>query len=105
MKARDTVSVSALRSALAAIENAEAVDATAHPPGTTESSHFAGSVAGLGHAEVERRGLSEPEVEQIVRTEADERQSAAREVEGAGHHQRAARLRAEAEVLLRYVQH
>ena len=105
MKARDPISVSALRSALAAIENAEAVDVAAHPPAATESSHFAGSAAGLGHAEVERRALSEPEVEQIVRTEVDERQSAAREVEGAGHHQRAARLRAEAEVLLRYVQH
>ena len=53
LKARDAVAVSALRSALAAIENAGAVDpGHAPPPG---SGPIAGAVDGLGAAEVERR--------------------------------------------------
>ena len=103
MKARDSVSVSALRSALAAIENAEAVDMTTNPPPATENSHIAGSVSGLGNAEVERRVLGDGEAERLVRDEAEERQSVARDLERAGCHQRAARLRAEADVLLRYL--
>ena len=103
MKAQDSVSVSALRSALAAIANAEAVDASAESLRPTESSHFAGSVSGLGNAEVQRRVLGEGEMERLVGAEAEERQSVARDLERAGRHERAARLRAEADVLLRYL--
>jgi hypothetical protein len=60
-------------------------------------------VVGLGAGEAERLLLSEAEIEDLVRAEAGERQSAARAYEGAGHHDRAVRLRAEAAVLLSYV--
>ena len=103
MKAQDSTSVSALRSALAAIENAAAVDLAGTPPPVTRSPHFAGSVAGLGNAETERRVLDDAEVEQLVREEARERQSVARDLDRAGQHQRAARLRAEADVLFAYL--
>ena len=72
LRARDTIAVSALRSALGAIGNAEA----------------------------ERRRLSAAEIEQIVRGEAGEREGAARDYEQAGHADRAGRLRREAQVLL-----
>jgi len=103
LKARDSVSVSALRSALAAIENAGAVDSSAHPLRAAESAHVAGAVSGLGTAEVQRRVLGEGEMERLVGAEAEERQSVAGDLERAGHHERAARLRAEADVLLRYL--
>jgi uncharacterized protein len=103
MKARDSVSVSALRSALAAIENAGAVDSSPDPSRATESAHFAGSVSGLGNAEVQRRVLGEGEMERLVGAEVEERQSVARDLELAGRHERAARLLAEAEILLRYL--
>jgi uncharacterized protein YqeY len=103
MKAQDSISVSALRSALAAIENAEAVDMPANSSPATNNSHFAGSVSGLGNADVERRVLGEGEQERLVRAEAEERQSVALDLERAGRHQRAARLRAEADVLLGYL--
>jgi hypothetical protein len=100
LRARDMLAVSALRSALAAIGNAEAVEpGVATPPGSG-SPHVAGSVAGLGAAEAERRRLSAAEIGQIVRAEAGERERAARDYERAGHADRAGRLRREAQVLL-----
>ena len=102
IKVRDSVSVSALRSALGAIENAETVDG-ATPPPATQHSDFAGSVAGLGKAEVDRQVLGDGEVELLVREEVQERQLVALDLDRAGHHQRAARLRAEADILLRYL--
>jgi len=103
MKARDKPSVSALRSALAAIENAEAVDVSAAPLPAPPDPHIAGSVAGLGTAEVERRALGDCEAEQLVREEAEERVGVALDLERAGHHRRAARLQAEADVLRKYL--
>jgi uncharacterized protein len=98
LRARDTIAVSALRSALGAIGNAEAVAPGAGAPGAT-SPHVAGAVAGLGAAEAERRRLSRAETEQIVRAEAAEREDAARGYERAGHADRADRLLREARVL------
>lgn len=103
MKARDATSVSALRSALAAIENAEAVDGSASPPPATPDPQVAGSVAGLGKADVERRALADGEEEQLLRAEAEERVGVALDLERAGHHRRAARLQAEADVLRKYL--
>jgi uncharacterized protein YqeY len=99
IKARDGVAVAALRSALAAIDNAGAV---APPPGSpTEATHaqLAGTVEGVGAAEAERRALSEAEVERIVQAEADERRAAADAYERADRPEVARRLRAEADVL------
>jgi uncharacterized protein len=98
--ARDTVATSALRSALAAIDNASAVPAAPAPAAGTGGPHFAGTVAGLGAGEAERRRLTEAEAEQIVRAEVTGRQAAARDYDRTGHASQAGRLRAEAQVLL-----
>ena len=103
MKARDPVAVAALRSALAAIDNAEAVDGAQAPPPAVGHPYLAGTVAGLRGAEVERRSLAEAQVEGIVRAEVTARQAAARDYEDAGRHERAERLRGEAGVLLAYL--
>ena len=100
LRARDTIAVSALRSALGAIGNAEAVEPGAAAPTGSGSPHVAGAVAGLGAAEAPRRRLSAAEVEQIIRAEAGERERAARDYERAGHADRAGRLRREARLLL-----
>src|SRR6202011_1439356 len=55
LKAGDRPAVRALRSALGAIENAEAV-AVRPPPGPARS-RIAGAVAGLGAGEIARRDL------------------------------------------------
>jgi uncharacterized protein len=98
MKAGDAATVAALRSALAAIDNAEAVES---PQGPTEAAHpdLAGTVAGVGAAKAQRRSLPEDEVERIVRAEVADRRAAAAAYERAGRPERAERLRAEADAL------
>jgi uncharacterized protein len=98
MKARDAAAVAALRSALAAIDNAEAVE-PGPSPAAAGHADLAGTVAGLGAAEVERRHLQEAEVERIVQAEVADRRAAADAYERAGQAERAGRLRAEADVL------
>ena len=100
LRARDMVTVSALRSALGAIGNAEAVEPGAAAPTGTGSPHVAGAAAGVGAAEAQRRRLSAADIGQIVLEEARERERAARDYERAGHADRAGRLRREAQVLL-----
>ena len=100
LRARDMNAVRPLRSALAAIGNAEAVEPDAPAPVAPGSPHVAGSAAGVGAAEAERRRLSGVEIEQIVLGEAGERERAARDYERAGHADRAGQLRREAQVLL-----
>jgi uncharacterized protein len=102
LKARDQHAVTALRSALAAIDNAEAVDAAGqgHPPG---EGRIAGAILGVGAAEVARRTLTPAETQAIVRTEVTERQNAAHAYERAGRSGPAERLRAEAAVLKAYL--
>ena len=108
MKERDTVAMSALRSALGAIANAEAVplpEASARTPGTpppappSENVPIAGSVAGLGGAEIGRRVLTEDEAAAIAAAEAADRRAAARDYQAAGHAGRAGRLRREAQAI------
>ncbi|QMU79868.1 GatB/YqeY domain-containing protein [Streptacidiphilus sp. PB12-B1b] len=96
MKARDRAAVSALRSALGAIGNAEAVE---RPDSVDERLAIEQIPTGLGAAEAERRELTEPQVAGIVRAEVAERQAAALDYERAGRPDRAALLRAEAAVL------
>ncbi|HEY0636883.1 MAG TPA: hypothetical protein VGD67_04490 [Pseudonocardiaceae bacterium] len=98
MKARDLVAVSALRSALGAIDNAGAVDAAAAPAGGV-SEHVAGGVAGLRATEVTRRELTAAEARELVRAEVAERLAVAERHEAAGRAEPAARLRAEAAAL------
>jgi len=100
LKAREAGSVSALRSAMSAIGNAEAVDPAAVRPGGSGSPDFAGTVAGLGAGEAQRRRLTDADVVAIVRREAAEREAAAGEYERGGRAEEAARLREGARVLI-----
>lgn len=102
MKARDPVAVPALRSVLAALANAEAVDASAAPE-PAGSEHFAGAAAGLGAAETPRRELTDADVAAIVEAEIAERVSAAEHARRSGHARRADQLSAEAQALARYL--
>jgi len=109
-KRRDEVAVAALRSALGALDNAGAVPVPPSGPSTpgpghgpTFASPFAGSMAGLGAAEVPRRVLDAEAERQVLRQEIAERLAAAGAIEAGGDQARPARLRAEAAVLERYL--
>jgi uncharacterized protein len=101
MKERDMVAVSGLRSALAAIANAEAVPlptiASDQPPAGDQ--HVAGSIAGPGGGEASRRAVTEGEATAIVVAEVTGRRAAARDYEAAGHRDRARRLLCEAQAI------
>lgn len=99
MKARDTPARNAIRSALAAIENAEAVapERVGGPSATSE--HIAGATVGVGAAEVDRRELDEDHTLEIVSAERDERLAVAADYRARGEEQRAAELEAEAAAL------
>jgi len=96
LRAGDRDAVAALRSALAAIDNAESVDAPPPAPGSLAVER---TPVGAGATEVARRELTEAQVERLVRTEVAEREAVAAEYERAGRGERAARLRREAAVL------
>src|SRR5919201_2247574 len=87
MKARDQQAVAALRTTLAAIDNAEAiendevvdddeVDAGWVLNADDEHPAVAGSVLGVGAAEVDRRILTPEETAEVVRDEATAREAA-----------------------------
>lgn len=111
MKERDAAAVSALRSALAAIANAEAVVPADRPPAPapwqsapsqsapSQNVPIAGGVAGLGSAEVARRAVTEQEAAAIAAAEAADRRAAARDYRAAGHGDRADRLLSEARAI------
>ena len=96
MKSRDKTAVAALRSALAALDNAEAVKTDER---TAKGQAVEQVAIGAGTTEVDRRVLTEPEVTALVRHEVTERENAAADYESAGRGDRATQLRAEAEVL------
>ncbi|MFC8278215.1 hypothetical protein ACFUJR_37980 [Streptomyces sp. NPDC057271] len=100
MRARDKAAVSALRSTLSALDNAEAVPlAEDQLRGTA----LEASPAGVGATEAVRQELSEQTVVELVRAEATERLEAAAQLTAPAHADRAERLRAEAAVLLRFL--
>jgi uncharacterized protein YqeY len=94
MKARNATAIAVLRTALGAIDNAEAIDISQAPQGEGERSP--GGVAGLWAAEAPRRNLSESDMASIVRAEIDERLEVAPDYERAGRYEAAARLHREA---------
>lgn len=96
-KDRDTTRIAALRSALGAIDNAETPDGVQLD--APLSGTIAGSVTGLGAAEVARRELSDAQIRDLLRAEVDERLAAAEQAAAGGHADRADILRAEAAVL------
>ena len=99
MKARDQVTVAALRSTLAALANAEAVGVGVVPARSVGSADVAGAALGVGASEAVRRTLADRQVADLVLVEAIEREDAAGAYEAAGEQNRAGRLRAEAAVI------
>ena len=93
LKARDAEAVSALRSALGAIANAEAVPA----PQRTGTE----VMLGVGPSEVPRRELTDVDIAGIVRAEIVERRQAAAGLAGLGQEAHVQRLVGEAKVLER----
>jgi uncharacterized protein len=109
LTSRDMIAAAAIRSALAAIGNAEAVaprrsaGSAPAPDGPRRaldgSEHIAGALAGLGAAEAERRQLTEADIGEIVLAEITDRRSAADQYDRLDRTDRAERLRREAAVL------
>lgn len=86
LKHRDQSAIRAVRSALSAIANAEAVDADTVP-------------TRQGSAEVARRDLSDDDLSVIVTGEISDRRAAAETYEESGRAEPAERLRQEADLL------
>jgi len=118
MKARDQQAVAALRSTLARIDNAEAVDADGLDADGLDADGLdaepalyrgdgrpavAGSVLGVGAAEVDRRVLTPDEVAAVVGDDVEEREMAAEVLERVGRPDHAERLRAQAKLLTTYL--
>jgi len=102
MKSRDRDALAALRTAIAAIDNAEAVPAPeAAPPAT--SAHIAGARSGLGAAEAARRELSASELQDIVRGQISEHTLEADRYDALGQVDSAERLRRQAHALAPYL--
>ncbi|MGH3434565.1 MAG: GatB/YqeY domain-containing protein [Thermocrispum sp.] len=103
IKAKDRVGITALRSALAAIDNAEAVPVESAPASLTGREHVAGGAAGLAASEAERKELTADVIHAIVEREVADSVLAAEEYARLGRDDQAERLRAEAAVLSRYL--
>ena len=96
---RDRIAVAALREAIAALDNAEAIQPDRDLQAET-GEYVAGGVVGLGAAEAERRILDAEAQRAIVRAEIQTRLAAATTYEKHGRSARGAELRSGAEVLL-----
>ncbi|OHU19342.1 hypothetical protein BKG76_19755 [Mycobacteroides franklinii] len=101
LKARNSEAVSALRTAIAAIDNAESVDSTMDT--TLNSTHIAGAATGLGATEAPRRTLSPADVRTIVQAQVDDRITEADRYDALGQPGAAAKLRVEATILSEYL--
>jgi hypothetical protein len=92
MRARDRQTTGAMRTVLAALENAESVPVASSGRTPVEmSEHVAGAAAGVGAGEATRRVLSPEDERAVVEREIAEFRSAAALAE-AGHHERCTEL-------------
>lgn len=98
-KARDRDAADALRSALGAIDNAEAVDTVGRPSVAESNSDIAGATQGAGSSDVARRELTPDDVAAIVRSQIAELDRAVDEYRVAGQSEAAERLRRGADAL------
>ncbi|WP_420121076.1 hypothetical protein [Nakamurella sp.] len=104
MKARDKEAVAALRTALAAIDDAEAVPVPAPAAGPAATGEYvAGTGVGLGSTEAARRELTLDDLHAVVRGQIDERVAEAATYDGLGRADAADRLRREAALLETYL--
>ena len=102
MKERDLDAVAALRTALAAIGNAEAVAAPAAGPAAT-SEHIAGARSGLRATEAARRELGASDLYAILRGQIAEHTRDADRYGALSQAEAAERLRQQARVLAAYL--
>lgn len=96
-KRRDALTIAVLRSAIATLENAEAV------PTDVRAGAVEQVALGVGTAEAERQIVTDDEASRLLRVDHDERLNAAGTAEQHGRDVDAGRLRAEADVLARYL--
>lgn len=102
LRARRSEAVAALRTAIAAIDNAQAVELRSESrSGGSESVAYAAS--GVGSTEAARRELSMADVRVILRDHVDDYLTEADRYESLGQTGAAQRLRAEADTLRRYL--
>ena len=98
LRERDKPTAAAIRSAIAALENAEAVPMP-HGAVTATSTHVAGAAIGVGAAEAERLALDEETEAAILRAEVDSLLEAAGEYDSLGRGERAVEARTAANEL------
>jgi uncharacterized protein len=95
MRARDTVATRALRSALSAVANAQAVPVDSMPSaGAVEA-----AAVGVGAADAPRRELTPADVRAVVEAEVSEHDRSAAHLAQVGRPADASRVSAEADVL------
>lgn len=99
MKTQHREEMAALRTLIAAIDNAESVGVAPPPP---SGEHVAGAVRGLGTGDAPRRSLTEHELERLIESELWERDAQAERLTLLGRAGDASRLRFEADVIARY---
>lgn len=102
LKARDTDALAALRTAIAAIDNAQAVSASAPAPAVA-SAHVAGACSGPGSTEAARRQLGRGELSDILRAQVAEHTREADRYDALGQAEAAERLRRQARTLTAYL--
>ena len=102
MKARQPEAVAVLRTALAAIDNAQAVALPPDRPAST-SAHIAGARSGAGSAEVPRRSLDPGELHAILRGQVAELTCEADRYAALSRTAQARRLRDQARLLAAYL--
>jgi hypothetical protein len=103
LKAREPDAVAALRTAIAAIDNAEAVAAPDTSPAGA-GGRIAGARDGVGSTEATRRTLGVDQVRAILRDQIDEATREADRYDALGQDGAAQRLRRQARVLAAYAE-
>jgi uncharacterized protein len=101
MKAQRREEMAALRTLIAAIDNAQSVEDSAPAP-PSPSEHVAGGAPGLRAADAARRELSERDLQRIIEAELWERDAQAERLTLLGRVDDASRLRYEVDVIARY---
>jgi hypothetical protein len=102
LKTRDADAMAALRTAIAAIDNAQAVPASDQTP-TPASTHIAGARSGAGSTEAPRRQLGGGELRDILRAQITEHAREADRYHALGQADAAERLRRQARTLTAYL--
>ena len=99
MKVKDAPAVSALRSALSALDNAAAVPVSTSEKAVVTSEYIAGAAQGLGAAEAIRRTLSDEEIAAILADEVAAHQEEARHFASLGRDEEADAATRQAQVI------